>query len=403
MDEFIGIRTLEAWQANVADSADLSEYDKAYLLACDITKMPAPVLRLREENRAFDAEQEMIQAAAKQGRRIPQTLFRRYPPLMSNGVMSADMGRILPLDQLLVAIPAATRAPIRFPRIGLLMSAFNDRKLCAMPALFIYKSGKVVVSGAPLMEQGFYVLQRFALELARLGLRPWLHMAAVVNMVARSVTDAYVNLPKLAASVPSVNYDPGRFAGAQFDWKSGHKDASGDVLVRVPVLIFLGGTKVMSGSPTHEHIAVADAAAHEICKPFYVPTVTECDTRVYDTSGQGPNKALLAAPAKSAMRASKKATAEALEKEMKSAAITRTSKLRFAMGALEWANEAEPKSDKVSSLPAPEAMPVGFSAEFAQRRPRPPTKQRKPATEGPRRPNSRPKASRKIKELEADF
>lgn len=401
MEEFIGIRTLDDWRLHVSTASGLSEYDRASLLGCDLAKMPVSVLRLREENRAFDEEQAQIRAAAELGVRLPQTHFRRYPPLMSNGVMSADMGRTLPLDQLLVAMPAATRAPIRFPRIGLSMAAFNDRKLCAMPALFIYKSGKVVVSGAPLMEQAFYVLQRFALELARLKLRPWLHMTAVVNMVARSVTDAYVNLPKLAMCVPGVTYDPNRFAGAEYPWTSGHKGTSGDFLVRVPVLIFLGGTRVMAGSPTHEHIAIADAATHEICKPFYVPTINDCDTRVYDTSGQGPNKTLLAAPAKSAMRASKKANAEALEKEMKSTAITRTSKLRFAMGALEWANEADPNTDKRASLPVTaSSLPLDFTPAAPKRRSRPSKAQSGGAT---RQPNARPKASRKIRSVDEEY
>ena len=199
MEEFLFVRTAEAWTQYVAASPDLSEYDRAYLLECNLTKLPDPVLRLREENQAFEEEQERIREAEKHGEKLPQTLFRRYLPLMSNGVMSADMGISLPLDQLLVAMPAATRAPIRFPRIGLVMSAFHDRKLSSMPALFIYKTGKVVVSGAPLIEEALYVLQRFALELSRLGLRPWLHMAAVVNMVARSNTDL-TSYPKTCPS-----------------------------------------------------------------------------------------------------------------------------------------------------------------------------------------------------------
>lgn len=398
--QFVSLMTVPAWRSHVETSEELSEYDRRHLLACNIDKFPVVVLRVLDEHREF--VKHIREVKADPTGRTEQRLFMRHLPLLSNGVMSADMGTPLSIERLLVAIPGVTRMPIRFPRLSLITSAFNDKTLFSMPALFIYSTGKVVVSGAPLMEEALYVLQRFALELERIGTTPRLHMAVVVNMVARSHTDAMVNLPRLAQNNQLVTYEPSVFAGAQYPWNLSPA-SGGDALVRVTVLIFIGGTKVMAGAPTHEHLYKADATAHQLCEEYYLPAhKTIGGGRVYDTSQTGPNTSTITVPVRSAMRKNATNTAGAVSTSASTAKTGgKKRSLQFALGALVIADDDHSTAcsdvGKNNDLLAPDNKDAPMTTPSQPTSPRAKRGGKSNAQSAPRRRKSRPKASQKVR------
>ncbi len=175
------------------------------------------------------------------------SLLHRGVPIskykIENVVASMSLGRELDLQAIALALPASEYDPEKFPG---LIYRIKDPKA----ALLLFRSGKVVCTGAKSFEQVRMVIEKAIKNLNKAGIsgikEPKIE---VQNMVASADLGEHVNLNAIAMAVglERVEYEPEQFPGLVYRMDE----------PKVVLLIFGSGKIVCTGGKKPEDVEAA--------------------------------------------------------------------------------------------------------------------------------------------------
>ncbi|RLG35713.1 TATA-box-binding protein [Methanosarcinales archaeon] len=162
---------------------------------------------------------------------------------IENVVASAVIGDSLDLIEIDVKFDNAEYKPKKFP--GLVFRT-KDPKAAAL----IFRSGKVVCTGAKSIKDVNIVVRRIADLLREKGIKVWDEPTLVVqNIVASADLEQELNLNAIAMSLDleNIEYEPAQFPGLVYRLKD----------PKVVVLLFGSGKLVITGGKKPEDAEIA--------------------------------------------------------------------------------------------------------------------------------------------------
>ena len=162
---------------------------------------------------------------------------------IQNMVASASLGTELNLQQLAITLDGADYEPERFPG---LVCRLKDPKT----ATLLFRSGKIVCTGANSLETLNLSVTRVIAKLRKVGVCPvGAPEIKVNNIVATSDLEQKINLSVMAITLglDKVEYEPEQFPGLVYRLNE----------PKVVVLLFSSGKMVCTGSRTTQDVEAA--------------------------------------------------------------------------------------------------------------------------------------------------
>ena len=162
---------------------------------------------------------------------------------IENVVASTSLGRELDLQKIALALEGAEYEPEQFP--GLIYRLKEPKT-----ATLLFRSGKVVCTGAKSLEQVKMAISKVAKQIEAAGVKISIEpKIEVQNIVASSDLECGINLNAIAISLglDKVEYEPEQFAGLVYRLD----------VPKVVVLLFGSGKLVCTGARKPEDVEVA--------------------------------------------------------------------------------------------------------------------------------------------------
>ena len=162
---------------------------------------------------------------------------------IENVVASTSLGRELDLTKIALALEGAEYEPEQFP--GLIYRLKEPKT-----ATLLFRSGKVVCTGAKSLEQVKMAISKVAKQIEAAGVKISIEpKIEVQNIVASSDLECAINLNAIAISLglDKVEYEPEQFPGLVYRLD----------VPKVVVLLFGSGKLVCTGARKPEDVEVA--------------------------------------------------------------------------------------------------------------------------------------------------
>ena len=177
---------------------------------------------------------------------------------VENVVASTQIAEELPLDEMAIGLDSAEYDPATFP--GLIYRVRDPKA-----ALLLFRSGKVVCTGAKSVDSVREVIRNVSSQLEELGIAMMKKPTITIqNIVATCDMGARVNLNQIAVTLglENIEYEPEQFPGLVY-----RRDVP-----KVVMLLFVSGKVVCTGGRSVQDVQQAvDSLATELQETDLLP------------------------------------------------------------------------------------------------------------------------------------
>lgn len=229
-------------------------------------------------------------------------------PIINNLVHVTYLQRKLERSLLLALFMNSSRKPVKFPQVKIVTAIGNSSEFSPVITMLVYKSGRVVLSGACNTESVIFVVQYLRRDFMRCGVYTGFMPSMLSNVVVHATLPYFLDLERLKQDNAWLNFVKSEFPGLMFNVNKNHEGVLPSQKARrllpqnvldsllkegvdentveqiLRVLAFTNGKVVVTGGKRWEDVVDGMSNIISMLKPYAVAPNTQAASRLASSS-----------------------------------------------------------------------------------------------------------------------